>query len=103
MKKSVLGVLVFVAALSFAAIVSAEDKDIAYEGSISSVNTIANTFDLKTKSETISLYVRPMSHMKINGENKPLSAIPSGSEAKCTVYMKSDRLTVRDCIVTPKQ
>lgn len=101
MKKSVLGVLVFVAALSFAAIVSAEDA--THEGTISSINTIANTFDLKTKSETISLYVRPMSHMKINGENKPLSAIPSGSEAKCTVYMKSDRLTVRDCIVTPKQ
>lgn len=101
MKKSVLGVLVFVAALSFGAIVSAEDA--THEGTISSINTIANTFDLKTKSETISLYVRPMSHMKINGENKPLSAIPSGSEAKCTVYMKSERLTVRDCIVTPKQ
>ncbi|MEK7851563.1 MAG: hypothetical protein AAB275_06735 [Deltaproteobacteria bacterium] len=101
MKKHIKVVLTLLVALSFAAIVSAEDA--THEGTISSVNTIANTFDLKTKSETISLYVRPMSHMKINGENKPLSAIPSGSEAKCTVYMKSDRLTVRDCIVTPKQ
>lgn len=101
MKKHMKVILTLLVALSFAALVSAED--ITHEGTISSVDTIANTFVLKTKSENISLYVRPMSHMKINGENKPLSGIPSGSEAKCTVYMKSERLTVRDCIVTPKK
>lgn len=102
MKKHIKVILTLLVALSFAAVVSAED-DIKYEGTISNINTIANTFDLKTSSGNISLYVRVMSKMKINGENKPLSAITSGSEAKCEVVMRSDRLTVKECIVTPKQ
>lgn len=102
MKRHIKVICTLLVALSFAAVVSADD-DIKYEGTISNINTIANTFDLKTSSGNISLYVRVMSKMKINGENKPMSAIPSGSEAKCTAFMKSDRLTVKECIVTPKQ
>ncbi len=101
MKKHIKVILTLLVALSFAAVVSADD--VKYEGTISNINTIANTFDLKTSSGNVSLYVRVMSKMKINGENKPLSAITSGSEAKCEVVMKSDRLTVKECVVTPKQ
>lgn len=100
MKKHIKVLLTLLVALSFAALASAED--VAHEGTISSIDTIANTFVLKTKSGDVSLYVRPMSHMKLNGVNKALSGIPYGSEAKCTAFMKSEKLTVRDCIVTPK-
>ena len=102
MKKHIKVIVTLLVALSFAAVVSAED-DMKYEGTISNINTIANTFDLKTGSGNISLYVAVMSKMRINGENKPLSAIPSGSDAKCTAFTKRDRLSVRECIVTPKQ
>lgn len=101
MKKRLMLILAVLMTMSFAAVVSAED--IKNEGTITSIDTIANTFVLRNKSGDVLLYVRPMSHMRINGENKPLSGIPSGSEAKCTLFMKDGRLTVRECIVAPKK
>lgn len=101
MKRYLILMLAVLLTSSLAAPASAED--INKEGTVNSIDAINNTFVLRTKNEEVALYVRPMSHMRVNGENKPLSAIPSGSEAKCRIFMKDGRLTVRECIVTPKK
>lgn len=71
------------------------------EGKVSQINTISNTFVLKTDDGDIPIQVRVMSRIMLNGERKPLAAIKSGSYAKGTYKKWSGKDTVKEIVITP--
>ena len=71
------------------------------EGKVSRINTISNTFVLKTDDGDLPIQVRVMSRIMVNGERKPLAAIKPGSHAKGTYKKWSGQDTVKEIVVTP--
>ncbi|MBI3753289.1 MAG: hypothetical protein HY266_04485 [Deltaproteobacteria bacterium] len=70
------------------------------EGGVSNINTISNTFTLRTKDGDVEVYVRAMSRIMENGERKPLSALKDGSYAKGTFKKWDGKDTVMEIIIT---
>lgn len=101
MRKYVRGLLVFLVVMSVASLAAAKELT-QYEGTLSSIEPISNTFVLKTKSETVTIEVRPMSKVIINGERKPLTALRGGDQVKCSAYMKGDKLVLDELTLIPK-
>lgn len=71
------------------------------EGDISNINTITNTFTLRTKDGDVDVYVRVASRLMENGERKPLSALKDGSHAKGTFKKWDDKDTAMELVITP--
>lgn len=71
------------------------------EGEVSNINTISNTFTLRTKDGDVDVYVRVASRLMENGERKPLSALKDGSHAKGTFKKWDDKDTAMELVITP--
>lgn len=71
------------------------------EGEVSNINTISNTFDLKTEEGTVEVFVRAMSHVMVDGERTPLSSLRSGSYAKGTFRKFDGKDAVMEIVITP--
>ncbi|MBE9537237.1 MAG: hypothetical protein IMF07_08660 [Proteobacteria bacterium] len=99
MKKHVKGLVIFLVIFCMAAIVSAEDLT-ELEGTVSSINTISNTFVLNTEKGSLPISVRVMSRIMIDGERKPLAAVKSGSYAKGTYKNWNGKATVKEIVIT---
>ncbi len=71
------------------------------EGEASNINTISNTFTLETKEGDVEIYVRAMSRIMEDGENKPLTSLKSGSHIKGTFKKWDGKDTVMEIVATP--
>lgn len=71
------------------------------EGEVSNINTISNTFTLRTKDGDVEVYVRAMSHIMENGDRKPLSGLKDGSYAKGTFKKWDGKDAVMEIVITP--
>ena len=71
------------------------------EGKISGINTISNTFVLKTAEGDVDIQVRAMSKLMLNGERTSLSQIKSGSHAKGKFKKWNSQDAAMEVIITP--
>ena len=71
------------------------------EGEISNINTISNTFTLKTAEGDVDIQVRAMSKLVVNGERTSLSAVKSGSHAKGKFKKWNSQDAAMEVIITP--
>lgn len=72
------------------------------EGEMSNINTISNTFVLKTSEGDVEIQVRAMSKLMLNGERTSLSAVKSGSHAKGKFKKWNDSDAAMEITITPK-
>jgi hypothetical protein len=70
------------------------------EGGVSDINTISNTFTLKTKEGDVEVYIRATSRITENGEATTLSSVKAGSYAKGTFKKWDGRDTVMEIAIT---
>ncbi|MBE9536174.1 MAG: hypothetical protein IMF07_03255 [Proteobacteria bacterium] len=71
------------------------------EGEISNINTISNTFVLKTGEGDVEIQVRAMSRLMLSGERTSLSAVKSGSHAKGKFKKWSGQDAAMEVVITP--
>jgi hypothetical protein len=71
------------------------------EGEVSNINTVSNTFTLKTAEGDVEVYVRAMSRIMVDGERQSLSGLKSGSYAKGTFKKWDGKDTVMEIVITP--
>jgi len=71
------------------------------EGEISGINTISNTFVLKTSEGDVEIQVRAMSKLLLNGERTSLSQVKSGSHAKGKFKKWNDSDAAMEIVITP--
>ncbi len=72
------------------------------EGKISNINTISNTFTLKTAEGDVDIQVRAMSRLMLNDERTSLSQIKSGFHAKGKFKKWNDSDAAMEVTITPK-
>jgi len=71
------------------------------EGEISNINTISNTFVLKTSEGDVEIQVRAMSKLLLNGERTSLSQIKSGAHAKGKFKKWNNSDAAMEIVITP--
>lgn len=70
------------------------------EGEVSNINTVSNTFVLKTADGDVEVYVRAMSRVMMGDERLALSALKSGSYAKGTFKKWDGKDAVMEIVIT---
>lgn len=71
------------------------------EGEMSKINTISNTFVLKTSEGDVEIQVRAMSKLMLNGERTSLSALKSGAHVKGKFKKWNSSDAAMEIIITP--
>lgn len=100
MKKHLKGIVIILAVLFMASTASAAEQVVELEGTVTEINTISNTFVLKTDRGSVPINVRVMSRIIINGERKALAAVKSGSIANGTYQNWNGKAVVKEIVIT---